>query len=147
MQHTCFIVVGEDLAKEAGFDCDMLVGADHGLPLDEQMRTLGAEETSSTGSSIIDQTDDLPAQSFGVSCSAEPHPRNGMYVKLSLSGSSDGVADFIKKLGASGNGISKATSKQAGHLVGLPDSASGKRKASFSEDLGGPSRRHRLARR
>lgn len=63
VQKTCFNVVDEELASQAGLRVDILVGRDHGLPLSEQIRTLAAEATSSAGSSISGRTDDFAAQS------------------------------------------------------------------------------------
>lgn len=151
VQNTCFVVVSKTMAEEVGLSFDMLVGADHGRPLSEQIQALGAEETISAGSSTTDQTEDLSAHSFDDSRSAELHPMPDMYhspprgVRLVLSGSSEGVADFIRKLGASGGGMSKTIENPAGHLIGLHSSGPGKRDSSSSDDSGGHSRKHRPA--
>lgn len=63
VQKTCFKVVDEELASQAGLRVDILVGRNHGLSVPEQIRTLAAEGTSSAGSSISDRTNDLAAQS------------------------------------------------------------------------------------
>lgn len=149
VQNTCFIVVGKTLAEEVGLSFDMLVGADHGRPLSEQIQAVGAEETSSAGSSTTDQTEDLSAHSFEDSRSVELHPIPEVFhsqpreVRVSFYGPSDGVVDAIKKLGASGGGKSKAT--ETGHLIGLHNSGSGRRKLSYSDDSRGSSRKNRPA--
>lgn len=53
VQQTCFNVVDEEVARQAGLRVDILVGRDHGLPLSDQIRALCAEETRSAGSSVI----------------------------------------------------------------------------------------------
>lgn len=63
VQKTCFNVVDEELASQAGLRVDILVGRDHGLPVPEQLRAFVARETSSADSSISGRTDDLAAQS------------------------------------------------------------------------------------
>lgn len=137
VQHTCFIVVDETSAKEAGFSFDMLVGADHGRALPEQMQALGAEETFSDGSSIIDQEEDPSALSFEMSRDAGPHALPDAYrrppseVHLSLSGPPDAVANLFKMLAPSGAGIPEATPSPAGRLNGLYNSASGKWKVEL----------------
>lgn len=63
VQKTCFVVVDEDMANQAGLRVDILVGRDHGLPLSERSRTPTVEKRSSDDSSISGSTDNLAAQS------------------------------------------------------------------------------------
>lgn len=151
VQKTRFLVVNETVANQAGFRLDMLVGADHNLPLLEQIQPSGAEETSSASSSVIDPTEDLSARSFENSRSTElchipvayrmPQPAAST---LSISVSSRDVTIFIPELQAGGDGASKAVERPAGCFIESHNPNRSKRKLSYSDNSGGPSRKVRL---
>lgn len=152
VQHTCFNVVEEAVASREGFRFDMLVGVNHGLPLPEQIQALGAEETSSTGSSVIDRTDSLPAHAFEDSRNAELRPLPVTYgspqpatATISFSGSSPGreMASFFNHLRDGTDVAFKPAESSAGRLIELPRHSSSKRKLSSSDNSGGASRKSR----
>ncbi|KAI7787873.1 hypothetical protein LA080_014248 [Diaporthe eres] len=152
VQHTCFNVVKEAVASQAGFRFDVLVGVDHGLPIQNQTRGLGPEEASSADSSVIDRTDDLPAHSFEDSRSVDLRPLPVTYCSpqpatatLSFSGPNPGVemASFFNNFRNGRDVEFKAVESSAGRLFESQRPGSGKRKSSYSDNSGCPSRKSR----
>ena len=151
VQQTRFHVVDETVANEAGFRFDMLVGADHDVPIHDQVQALGADETSSAGLSVIDQTEDPAAHAFEDSRGAELRPMSVDYrgpqpaaSTMSITGTGREVANFIKELGAVGDVASTAAGSSTGRFVESRIVGCGKRKLSYTDDSGGPSRKLRF---
>lgn len=150
VQKTRFHVVDETAANQAGFRLDMLVGADHDIPFLEHIQPLGAEETSSASSSVIDPTEDLSARSLEDSRSSQlrhipvahrrPQPAAST---LSISGSPSEVAIFIRELQAEGDGASRAVESPPGRFIESHCPGRRKRKLSDSDNSGGSSRKFR----
>ena len=65
VEKTLFNVVDEEMASQAGFRFDMLVGSKHCLPLQQKIGALAADEMSSADSSTSGRTGDLAAQCSG----------------------------------------------------------------------------------
>ncbi|KAK2604474.1 hypothetical protein N8I77_007401 [Diaporthe amygdali] len=153
VQHTCFKVVHKTEATQAGFPFDMLVGNDHGLPIQQQIRALGAEETSSVESLVVGGTDENPAQSFDEPDSdtgrrQPPPPCDGppSHIALFLFGGPDAgqnATDVYKNLQFGGHAGSTAGENSGRRSIEAPRSSSGKRKLSHGDNAEGPSRRNR----
>lgn len=152
VQRTCFVVVEKEVASQTGFHFDMLVGVDHHLPLQNQVRAPGSEEASSADSSVIDQTDDLSTHSFEDTRSAELRPLpvtrrspRPATATVSFSGSQPGseMASFFNSIRDGGDVVFRAIQRSGGRLIESQRHGSGKRKLSYSDSSEGPSRKNR----
>lgn len=146
VQLTCFNVVDEAVASQAGFLCDMLIGVDHNVPLPNRTRAVRPDEANSTDSTVIEGADDLPAHSFEDSRSAELRPKPvacrspqpaSSTVSVSISGPGREVAIFFREIGAGGVGASEAMEGSTERLTGSHNVGCGKLKLSHNDDSGG----------
>ncbi|KAJ0104379.1 hypothetical protein J7T55_011164 [Diaporthe amygdali] len=155
VQQTCFQVVHKTEATQAGFHFDMLVGNDHGLPLQQQVRALGAEETSSADSSVVDGTDDNPTQSsdeldsdterrqLSLPSRGPPPPSRIAMFFFEGPDARRNCVDVYRDLQPGRHADSTAVESSGGRSIESRRSGSGKRKLSHGDNSEGPSRRNR----